>query len=274
MRGYTPSSLRELSEILAAEAAPSFVAGGTDWIIRERKHYDRPEALIWLCGIPELQTIEKTAEGLFIGAAVTMTQLEESPLLTGPYRVLAEAAAGVGSTQIRNRATIGGNIANSSAAADTAAPLVCLSAAARVLRGGQLLEIPVAELITGHQKNVLQPKDVITGFVLPVLPEDAVSHYYKFAARQEVAISRFGVAVCLQMKDGRIEAPRVAIGAIGPKAVRMPMMEETLLGAEPSPETARTLGRQLQEYIRATSGRRYKSWAAYGIMEDALAAFR
>lgn len=274
MKAYQPESLEELKAVLA-ESGPdtALLAGGTDWIIRQRKNGREPAALVYLGSLPELKLLERQADGLFVGAGCTMAELERSPLLNGPYTVLAEAAAGVGSVQIRNRATVGGNIANASPAADTAAPLLCLDAAAQVLRRGEVLEIPVSELITGSETTVLQPHDVILGFRVPERPADAESHYYKLGFRRQVSISRFGVAIALRREEGVVTEARVAVGAIGPKAVRMPAMEQALLGRRPEEAAAET-GALLADYIRHTSGRRYKAWASAGVMEDALGMFQ
>lgn len=275
MRGYRPESMAELRQVMA-EAGPgaALVAGGTDWVIAERRSGREPASLVYLGGIPELKKVELRENGMFVGACCTMHQLEQEPLLQGPWAVLAEAAAGVGSTQIRSRGTIGGNIAHASPAADSAPALMCLDAVALVLRQGETVEIPVERLIQGTEKTLLKETDVILGFLMPNQPEDTVSHYYKLGFRRQVSISRFGVAMALGLKEGRVTRAQIALGAIGPKAIRMPAMEQALLGCAPDEAAAERLGDILADYIRNTSGRRYKAWASRGVMSDALVLFQ
>ncbi len=194
-------------------------------------------------------------------------------LLRGAFRVIAEAAASVGSTQIRNRATIGGNIANASPAADLAASLIALNASAHILREGAVFDLPVSELITGVEKTVLRPLDILLGFTLPAFPKETESHYYKLGSREQLSISRFGVAMVLRRTQGLVEQANIAIGAIGAKAARMPELERALIGRRVDTSSADALGDLLADYIRNTSRRQYKAWASRGVMEDALVLF-
>lgn len=274
MNAYSPKSLEELTQLLEQFSGNVlFVAGGTDLIIQLRHTAYEPENLVYLGQIPELKTIKKYGEGLLIGAACTMSWLSEHPMLSGAYRVLAEAADSVGSVQVRNRATIGGNIAHASAAADMAAPLLCLNADAVVLQSGRKSKIPVSELIVGNEKTILGAGDVILGFFLPSYTGQTVSHYHKLAFRKEMSISRFGIAVMIQYAQEAVEQASVCIGAIGPKAVRMPEVEELIIGKPLTESAIEEAGQLLSAYIGATSGRKYKMWAAGSVMEDALRPF-
>ena len=275
MKSYNPQSLQELITLQASlPMQTQILSGGTDWIIAHRRKAEDLPALLWIGGIPDLKHIVIDDQGeLHIGACCTMAALEQSDLLHGAFRVIAEAAASVGSTQIRNRATIGGNIANASPAADLAAPLVALNASARILREGTVFDLPVSELITGAEKTVLRPLDILLGFTVPAFPQKAEGHYYKLGFREQVSISRFGVAMILQRTQGIVEQADIAIGAIGAKAIRMPELECALVGHLADRSSADVLGDLLADYIRNTSRRQYKAWAARGVMEDALALF-
>lgn len=275
MKSYNPRSLDEFITLQASlPAQTQILSGGTDWIIAHRRKAEDLPALLWIGGIPDLKRIAIDDQGqLHIGACCTMAALEQSDLLRGAFRVIAEAAASVGSTQIRNRATIGGNIANASPAADLAAPLIALNASAHILREGAVFDLPVSELITGAEKTVLRPLDILLGFTLPAFPKEAESHYYKLGSREQLSISRFGVAMVLWRTQGLVEQANIAIGAIGAKAVRMPELERALIGRRVDTSSADALGDLLADYIRNTSRRQYKAWASCGVMEDALALF-
>lgn len=274
MNAYSPKSLEELTQLLERLSGDVlFAAGGTDLIIQLRHDEDEPENLFYLGKIPELTAVKKHGDGLFIGAACTMTRLSEHPMLSGAYRVLAEAAGSVGSVQVRNRATIGGNIAHASAAADMAAPLMCLNADAVVLRHGRKVKIAVSELITGNERTALEAGDVILGFLLPPFADQSASHYHKLGFRKEMSISRFGIAVMMQYPNEVVEKASVCIGAIGPKAVKMPEIENLITGKPLTESVVKEAGRLLSAYIGATSGRKYKMWAAGSVMTDALRPF-
>lgn len=275
MNAYSPKSLEELTQLLEPLSGNVlFVAGGTDLIIQLRHMAYEPKNLVYLGQIPELKLLTKFGEGLFIGAACTMAWLSEHSMLSGAYRVLAEAAGSVGSVQVRNRATIGGNIAHASAAADMAAPLLCLNADAVVLQNGRKLKIPVSELIVGNEKTSLGEGDVILGFFLPSFAGQTVSHYHKLAFRKEMSISRFGIAVMIQYAQEAVEQASICIGAIGPKAVRLPEVENLIRGKPLTESIIEEAGQLLSAYIGATSGRKYKMWAAGSVMADALRPFQ
>ena len=163
--------------------------------------------------------------------------------------------------------------ANASPAADLAAPLIALNASAHILREGAVFDLPVSELITGAEKTVLRPLDILLGFTLPAFPKEAESHYYKLGSREQLSISRFGVAMVLRRTQGLVEQANIAIGAIGAKAVRMPELERALIGRRVDTSSADALGDLLADYIRNTSRRQYKAWASRGVMEDALVLF-
>lgn len=274
MKNYNPQSIMELRKMVPyLPEGTQLLAGGTDWILRYRCRAEEIPALLWLGGIPELQRITVEGKHLKIGACCTMAMLEHSDKLTGAWKVLSEAAASVGSVQIRARATIGGNIANASPAADLAAPLLALDAAAVVLHNSRILELPISELITGAEQTVLGSRDVLLGFSVPAFQQMTEGHYYKLGFREELSISRFGVAMVLQRSCGIVEQASIAIGAIGAKAVRMPAMEQALLGRPIDGFAAEELGILLANYIRNTSRRQYKAWAAQGVIEDALGKF-
>lgn len=274
MEAYKPKSIEELRALChTMKDGTQILAGGTDWIIAHRKRSCDIPGILFLGDIEQLQKIYVQTDCVLIGACCTMSKLERAEELSGAWQVIREAAASVGSVQVRNRATIGGNIANASSAADLAAPLIALRAEATVLRNGETVMISVGELIVGKETTLLAKKDVILNFVVPRMPAAAISHYFKMGFRQEVSISRFGVAMVFLMNSEKVQLADIAVGAIGAKAVRMEKMEEAITDRSLNHETADVLGDILADYIRNTSGRRYKAWASRGVMASALKMF-
>mgnify|MGYP003591557066 CR=1 FL=1 len=274
MKAYKPQNLDELKLILSEVGDnTSFIAGGTDWIINNRFREKPLDCLIYLGQILEMKCIEKRKGELFIGAVCTMTDLENHPLLTKEYLAIAEAASSMGSRQVRNRATIGGNIANASPASDLSAPLMCLGASVYILQNSMIKKIPIEKFFIGADKTLLNQKDVVIGFALPEISTTLYSHYYKLGFRKEVSVARFGVAVAIKVNDGIVDDAKVALSSIGPIPVRLPQIENLLNHKFFSEQTAKEAGMMLRDYIKSTSGREYKAWASIGVMEDALNMF-
>lgn len=274
MKAYRPENLKQLRQLLENPSLnAAIVAGGTDLIIQMQQKEIEEEGLIYLGRIAELKKIKKREGQVFIGACCTMTELSEHKLLTGGLGVLSEAAGGVGSLQVRNRATIGGNIAHGSAAADLAAPLMCLNAKAVILQEGKVVKIPVDSFIVGDKMTRLGRLDVILGFLIPLPEEGWNSHYYKLGFRKKVSISRFGIAISMKLEHGIVEDASVFIGAIGPKAVRMADIEQLLYKKPLTDLLIKETGKLLSSYIGSTSKRKYKMWASGSVMEDAFRSF-
>lgn len=274
MKAYLPLNVDELKLILPKVGNnTSFIMGGTDWVINNRFREKALDCLIYLGQIPEMKVIEKTEGGLFIGSACTMTDLEHNSLLNKEYLVIAEAASSVGSRQIRNHATIGGNIVNASPASDLSAPLMCLDADVFILQDNRIKKIPIENFFVGAKKTILKQKEVVLGFKLPESSTNLFSHYYKLGFRNNVSVSRFGVAIAIKIKNSIVTDAKVAFSSIGPIPVRLPEIEILLKHKSFSKQTSKEAGIILRDYIKNTSGREYKAWASVGVMEDALEKF-
>lgn len=274
MNAYKPLNLDELKLILRKVGGnTSFIAGATDWVINNRFKEKPLDCLIYLGQIPEMKVVEKRKGGLFIGAACTMADLENHSLLNKEYPVIAEAASSVGSRQIRNHATIGGNIVNASPASDLSAPLMCLDASVYILQNSRIKKIPIDKFFVCANRTLLKQKEVVIGFALPEKSTALYSHYYKLGFRKEVSVARFGVAVAIKVNNGIVDDVKVALSSIGPVPVRLPEIEKLLKHKSISQQTAKEAGMILRDYIKNTSGREYKAWASVGVMEDALEMF-
>jgi carbon-monoxide dehydrogenase medium subunit len=171
--------------------------------------------------LPELVGIERTAEGLRIGAATRLADIAASDLLSGVWRVLALGAGQVGSPQIRNLATIGGNVCNASPAADTIPCLLILDAQAEAISPRGHRRLPVAELFVGPGKTVLANDELLGALILPNPLPGALATYIKHSPRRAMDLAVVGVGVLLARAraGGPIEA-RIALGAVAPTPVR------------------------------------------------------
>ncbi len=231
--GYaSPSSVEEAVTLLDAagpDARP--MAGGTDLLVQMRAGRRRPELIVDLKRIPELTTLELDAAGLRLGAALSTAALREHPELRELYPGLVEAAALIGSEQVQGRASVGGNLCNASPAADTVPALLVHDARALVAGPEGRREIPVAAFCRGPGETVLGPGEILVALLVPRPPEGAKDAYLRLIPRTEMDIAVVGAAVRVQIEDDRCCEARVALGAVGPTAIRVPEGEEALVGS-------------------------------------------
>lgn len=219
-----PIRLDELFDMLHYGA--ECVAGGTDWIIKRHGKLRDDSVVIDLSRLKELKGISDDGDFIRIGALETMTAIHNNPIVRKYAATLSDAAYVMGSEQIRNRATIGGNVANSSPAADTPGPLAALGAEACVIsaEGERLMKI---EEIIGRNKNNLSEGEIIKEFIIPK-DEKRISAFLKIGSRTQVSISRINIAVSARPVSGVYLDARVYVGTLGSAARRCCAAEAAL----------------------------------------------
>lgn len=271
---YIPNTLEELGEALGRLTENSLIlAGGTDLVLRLRSKNLQPDALLSLGSVPALREIEITPERASIGAMATMAEIKKAVDGLPDLQALADAAGGVGSPQIRNKGTIGGNVVNASAAADLPPVLWLLNARVEIMGpGGALRTIPVQELPDGHQGNTLALGEAAVRFIIDrTVLSGWRSAFVKLGHRSQVTISRIGMAMALlQDEDGTVRDARVVAGAIKPVPFPLPAAEDILRGKKPDPALAIELG----ETFKGNTRRVYKENAAKGVFQDTLLRFQ
>lgn len=162
-----PRTLSQLTEALGTRGRLLVAAGGTDLLVRLRLHPSGEATVLDLSAMSDLRGVTEEGAFLRIGAMTTLTALNQCPLAQSRVPVLAEAAGMVGSTQIRNRATVGGNVANAAQCADTIPALIALEAEAELMNSaGALRRVPVADFVTGIGRTLITEHEVLTGFLI------------------------------------------------------------------------------------------------------------
>lgn len=274
---YTsPSSLGEALEILKDYGERACViAGGTDLMIAIREGELRAELLVDISRIPELQFIAEEGNQICIGPLVTHGELASSALIKKRASVLGRAANSVGSPQIRNMGTIGGNIINASPAADTIPALVVLGAQVVLKRkGGEERNLPITDFYLGPYKTVIGPQELLTKITFAKLDDGWKSSFIKLARRKALAISRINIAVLAKMDGIRGKEVRVSVGSSTPTPCTMEKAEAVLRGAVPSATVIEEASRIVAEEMVARSGVRpsteYKRPAVQGLVKRAL----
>lgn len=232
---YEASTVPEVISLLNQHGkAAKLLAGGTDLLVNMKERGLSPKCLVNIKSVPGLSYIRfDETEGLRIGALTTIREIETSPLIREKFPCLHEGAKSLGSLQIRNRATIGGNLCNASPSADTAPPLLVLDAKVRIVgaRGERL--VPLEKFFVGPGLSVLD-NEILTEIIVPASSQHAQGVYLSISRREAVDLALVGVAIVARKdeKEGRWKDVRVALGAVAPTPIRAYETEKILEGNE------------------------------------------
>ena len=235
MRRFDLATPRDVDECLKllAERGPEtrLVAGGTDLLPQMKNGLVKPARVIDLSGVPEVRVLAADdGHGFRVGAAVTARRLERDARVRATYASLSESGALVGSVQIRNLATIGGNICNAAPSADMAPPLVALDAEAVIAGPKGRRRVPMASFFTGVRRTVLAPDELLLEFVLPAPGPHSGGSYLRHTPRRELDIAVVGVASQVTLANGICAKARIALAAVAPTPVRAMAAEQALQG--------------------------------------------
>lgn len=265
-----PTTMEELGEALSQLTEQSLVlAGGTDLVLVMRAKLLEPDIVLCLTDIPQLREIQITPERAVIGSMATMHDLELAANGIPDLQALADASSDVGSPQVRNKATVGGNVANASPAADTPSVLWALGAQVDIMGpGGVRRLMPICEFMLGSKKTALGPGEVIVSFIIDrTALRGWRSAYHKLGHRTRVTISRIGMTIVVREdEDGIVQDARVVAGAIKPIPFELKAAEDILRGQRADPSLAEAIGATFKGNTR----RVYKENAAKGVAEDVL----
>jgi carbon-monoxide dehydrogenase medium subunit len=228
---FEPKTLSEATSLLKEHASKAKVlAGGTDLIIQMEDKLVRPEYVINLKRIPGLEDIGTNGSGVRIGALTKMREIQKSSLIIQKYPALAEAAGEVGSVQIRNLATLGGNVCNASPAGDTLPALLALDATVKIAGPSGERTIPIREFFLGPRKTVLADGEIVMSFFLPTPPPHSGSKYIKLTIRRLMDLAFVGVAAAVTMDGKACKDVKIALGAVAPTVIRATNAENILKG--------------------------------------------
>ena len=242
---YQPATLAEASQLLR-ENGPGgrFLAGGTDLVIAMKEKGLLPKYIVDLKRVPGLSGIREDNDGtITIGALTTMYAVETSPVITKKYPFLAQSAAEVGSIQIRNRATIGGNMANATPSADVAPSLIALNATAKIVSTSGERTVPMEEFFRGPGQNAMNADEILTEITIPKTGPQLVGEYIKFSPRDMMDLAYIGVAVAYNLaNDKKCNLVRIVLGAVAPTPIRAKNSEALLEGKVLTEELATQVG--------------------------------
>jgi xanthine dehydrogenase FAD-binding subunit len=254
-----PESLDSAVALLRENPALRVIAGGTDVLIRMQHGSGGWSELLSLRRIRELEEIGMRADGTFsIGAMAPFAKIFEHPDLKRHLRILTEAAVSMGGPQIRNVATIGGNICNGAVSGDSASTLFALDALLKLASAEGERIVPIREFYAGPGKVHLRPGEILSAILIPRDSYQGTGgHYIKFAMRRAMDIATLGVAVLCRIQDGCFQDLRIGLGVAAPVPIRCAEAEAYAQGRPVTRETLREVGR-----LAVTASKARSSWRA------------
>ena len=257
-----PTTLVEATDILARYgAAARVIAGGTDVLVELRRDSENaPEVIVDISRVQGLRGVDLKQGMLAIKPLTTHAEIGASDLVRKLAPLLAVAASMIGSPQIRNRGTIGGNIMNAAACADTVPPLLALGTVLTLSSASGTRQCRLEEFFVKPYKTIARPDEVLTDIQCAVLPMEARSTFLKLGRRNAVAIARLSVAAILSRDgSGVITDARIVPGAAFPTWKRVKEAERILTGHQPSQILFAEAGIKVSECMIAATGRRWST---------------
>jgi CO/xanthine dehydrogenase FAD-binding subunit len=231
----SPASIAEALDALASAPQPAVpIAGGTDLVIDlDQGRHPAVQTLVDLTSVPEMLVIEQRGHGLFIGAGVPISRVARHSLVQQHAMALVEACRLIGGPQVRNVATLGGNVAHALPAADGTIALLALDATVEIAGAAGRRLAPIEELFLGPGKSALaRGKELIVGFLVPLMHPGKASAFRRVMRPQGVALPILNVAVSFARAGTRVQDTRVAVGPGGPRPWRARSAEAALESVE------------------------------------------
>jgi CO/xanthine dehydrogenase FAD-binding subunit len=230
---HTPDTLDQASSLLAANKGAKPLAGGTDLIVQMQSGRAAPAAIIDLKRIASLREIREEAGYFAIGAAVPCTSLKNNKALVAEWPGVVEAANLIGSVQVRNRATMSGNLCNASPAADSVPALVAAGATAVVRGASGEREVPVEQIPTGPGKTSLADGEFVSEIRIPRQQKGGSDAYLRSIPRTEMDIAVVGAGASIVLDaSGTCTAARIAVGAVAPTVLLVEEASKALVGSK------------------------------------------
>jgi CO/xanthine dehydrogenase FAD-binding subunit len=271
---HAPGSVEEAIRLLR-ELGPGALplAGGTDLLVKMKQRAVAPTHVVNLKGIPGLAGEEKGPEGIRIGALTRLRDLERSGLVAERLPLLRETVEAMASVQIRNMATIGGNICNASPAADAAVTLITLGAEAQIAGLGGVRAIPLRDFFTGPGTTDLREGEILTSLLVP-RPREGAGWAFLKLGRTSLDLATVNVASTLCLDGDTVTECSITLGAVAPTPLRVASAEGLLVGRRATPEAFKEAAGMCCAAIRPISDIRasaeYRMAASRALVFDAL----
>ncbi len=227
---FAPSTINEAIEFLQNNSDATIFAGGTDLLVGMEYKKVKPRSILDLKNISELSYLVTGEKGLRIGAATTISEIEENDYIRHKFPFLADAASKLGSWQIRNTATIGGNLCNAAPSAELTPSLIVLNSKVTISGPDGERVLPLNEFLVGPGKTALRDAEILKEIEIPIPPQNAIGIYECRKWRRTMDVAIVNLAVLLVIEKNVIKDARVCLGAVAPTAFRSSETEKALIG--------------------------------------------
>ena len=256
---YSAKSISDALHFLSEKGdRTKIIAGGTDLIPRLRQENFLPDFVLNVLEIERLKGITELDHTSRIGATTPHTQLVESGLLQRNCPSLVQAAASIGGPLIRNRGTIGGNIANASPAADLVPVLLALDAEVVLMSEKGTRMVALKDFFTGPGKTLLNPDELLVEISFPLPKGENI--FMKLGRRRAMSLSIVNVAVCLEMEGRNCRDAKIAMGSVAATPIRFPQAENLLRDKEIGPELIAKCAGEAMAMSKPIDDQRAKAW--------------
>ncbi|MDR0840824.1 MAG: xanthine dehydrogenase family protein subunit M [Christensenellaceae bacterium] len=216
---YTPAAVAEAVQLLGQRSA-KLIAGGTDVLVQMQEGLLSPEALVDISGIDALKGIREETEHVVIGAAATHHEVMEWAHNLPQYAALAEASGSVGTPQVRNIATVAGNLCNAVPSADLGAPVLLYNSSLTLASANGSRQLPAIEFFTGPKKTALLPGEMVLSIRLTAPPVGCASAYCKHGPRKASDLAMVGVAAMVGLDDNSaVTSLVIGLNAVAPTPI-------------------------------------------------------
>jgi CO/xanthine dehydrogenase FAD-binding subunit len=259
---FSPQSLSEACAFLSgSHDGVRILAGGTDVLVELRRPASHaPQSIVDISRIPELKGIVETDDEIVLKPLTTHAEVLRSPVIARWAPLLHNAASLIGSPQIRNRGTVGGNIVHAAACADTVPPLIALGARIRLVSTWGMREVALSDFFVKPYDTIARNNEILAEIRFQKLGDDVRSSFVKLGRRNALSISRLSVAVVLRVDAaGVIRDARIVPGAAFPTWKRVKEAEELLVGNKVSKKLFDAAGKKVSEAMIAITGRRWST---------------
>jgi CO/xanthine dehydrogenase FAD-binding subunit len=277
---FAPQKIEEALEILSRYGKEiKIIAGGTDLLVQYYDRLDEVSAWLDLKNIPELKEIKIDQNQIEIGAMVTHTQLEISEDIKKYFPILSQAASDIGSPQIRNRGTIGGNIVNASPAGDLLPALIAYRAQFKLVSHKSPKEESITsaeDFFLGPKKTILKPEQLLAKIIIPIPEQNTYSSWIKIGKRKALMVATLSLALVVKMSEDNkiIQEVRVCLGSVAPIPFEIMEIREKMIGRQFKQLDFNELGQLVEDRISPIDdirgSKEYRQEVTKNIMINAL----
>ena len=245
---YQPETLKEAYRLMEkSKGGAKYIAGGTDLIGNIKKGVIQPDALVSLKRIKELSGTSQNKD-LVLGSMTRLRDIERDPRIAQKYPALVQAVKALATPQIRNVATIGGNLCNSAPSADCAPPLLVMEASLTLEGPGGAREVPIEDFFKGPGQTCIEAPEILTTISIPPSSEATIIAFLKLG-RVSTDIAVVNAAALVVMDKKKFRQCRLAVGAVAPVPLRLKKVEKLIEGEEIGPELLDRVGQMVEQEV-------------------------